>query len=62
MFKEFAVRQTVQGVDFPALIDLYLRGRLPFDKFVTERIALDQVEKAFDMMHASEVQRSVVVL
>ena len=48
--------------DFPALIDLYLQGRLPLDKFVTERIGLDQVEKAFDTMHAGEVLRSVVVL
>jgi S-(hydroxymethyl)mycothiol dehydrogenase len=47
--------------DFPALIDLYLQGRLPLDKFVTERIALDQVEKAFETMHTGEVLRSVVV-
>ncbi|MER7333656.1 MULTISPECIES: S-(hydroxymethyl)mycothiol dehydrogenase [unclassified Micromonospora] len=48
--------------DFPMLIDLYLQGRLPLDKFVTERIAIDEVEKAFHTMHAGEVLRSVVVL
>jgi S-(hydroxymethyl)mycothiol dehydrogenase len=48
--------------DFPMLIDLYLQGRLPLDKFVTERIALDDVEKAFHTMRAGEVLRSVVVL
>ncbi|OXM75029.1 MULTISPECIES: S-(hydroxymethyl)mycothiol dehydrogenase [Amycolatopsis] len=47
--------------DFPVLIDLYLQGRLPLDRFVTERIALDDVEKAFHTMHAGEVLRSVVV-
>ncbi|WP_330252666.1 S-(hydroxymethyl)mycothiol dehydrogenase [Nocardia sp. NBC_00565] len=47
--------------DFPMLIDLYLQGRLPLERFVTERIALDQVEKAFSAMHAGEVLRSVVV-
>jgi S-(hydroxymethyl)mycothiol dehydrogenase len=48
--------------DFPALVDLYQQGRLPLDKFVSERIKLDQVEEAFDTMHRGEVLRSVVVL
>src|SRR5690348_11511356 len=48
--------------DFPALVDLYEQGRLPLDKFVSERIKLDQVEEAFDTMHRGEVLRSVVVL
>ncbi|OKJ97649.1 S-(hydroxymethyl)mycothiol dehydrogenase [Amycolatopsis sp. CB00013] len=46
--------------DFPMLIDLYLQGSLPLDKFVTERIALDGVEQAFGRMHAGDVLRSVV--
>ncbi|MBW8735661.1 MAG: zinc-binding dehydrogenase, partial [Streptomyces turgidiscabies] len=48
--------------DFPMLIDLYLQGRLPLDAFVTETIALDDVEKAFERMHGGDVLRSVVVL
>lgn len=48
--------------DFPMLIDLYRQGRLPLDRFVTERIALDDVEQAFHTMHQGEVLRSVVVL
>jgi len=48
--------------DFPALVDLYEQGRLPLDKFVSERIKLDQVEEAFETMHRGEVLRSVVVL
>ncbi|MGI5517204.1 S-(hydroxymethyl)mycothiol dehydrogenase [Streptomyces sp. CA-106131] len=47
--------------DFPMLIDLYLRGRLNLDAFVTETIALDEVEKAFARMHQGDVLRSVVV-
>ncbi|MGW2857926.1 S-(hydroxymethyl)mycothiol dehydrogenase, partial [Streptomyces sp. NPDC001215] len=43
-------------------IDLHLQGRLPLDKFVTETIALDEVEKAFERMHQGDVLRSVVVL
>ncbi|MET8637258.1 S-(hydroxymethyl)mycothiol dehydrogenase [Streptomyces sp. NPDC004096] len=48
--------------DFPMLIDLHLQGRLPLEKFVTETIALDEVEKAFERMHHGDVLRSVVVL
>ncbi|MBB3728374.1 S-(hydroxymethyl)mycothiol dehydrogenase [Nonomuraea dietziae] len=48
--------------DFPMLIDLFLQGRLPLDRFVSEKIALDQVEEAFTRMHRGEVLRSVVVL
>ncbi|GAA3747948.1 S-(hydroxymethyl)mycothiol dehydrogenase [Streptomyces sp. NEAU-PBA10] len=47
--------------DFPMLIDLYQQGRLDLDSFVTETIALDEVEKAFTKMHTGEVLRSVVV-
>ncbi len=48
--------------DFPYLIDQYLYGLLDLNAFVTETIALDQVEEAFAKMHRGEVLRSVVVL
>jgi S-(hydroxymethyl)mycothiol dehydrogenase len=48
--------------DFPMLVDLHLQGRLPLQKFVSETIALDQVEAAFAKMQRGEVLRSVVVL
>ena len=48
--------------DFPMLIDLYRQGRLPLDKFVTETIALEDVEEAFHKMERGEVLRSVVVM
>ncbi|WP_086844723.1 S-(hydroxymethyl)mycothiol dehydrogenase [Streptomyces coeruleofuscus] len=47
--------------DFPLLVDLYRQGRLDLDAFVTETIALGEVEKAFEKMHSGEVLRSVVV-
>ncbi|HET7718578.1 MAG TPA: S-(hydroxymethyl)mycothiol dehydrogenase [Acidimicrobiales bacterium] len=47
--------------DFPLLIDLYLSGRFPLDRFVTETVALDEVEEAFARMQGGEVLRSVVV-
>jgi S-(hydroxymethyl)mycothiol dehydrogenase len=47
--------------DFPMLVELYRQGRLDLDAFVSEKIALDDVEKAFEKMHHGEVLRSVVV-
>ncbi|GAB3554626.1 S-(hydroxymethyl)mycothiol dehydrogenase [Arthrobacter tumbae] len=48
--------------DFPMLVDHYRQGNLDLDAFVTERIALDQVEEAFTKMHDGVVLRSVVEL
>ncbi|MET9223242.1 S-(hydroxymethyl)mycothiol dehydrogenase [Streptomyces sp. NPDC088197] len=48
--------------DFPMLIDLHLQGRLDLGAFVTETIALDEVEAAFARMSEGDVLRSVVVL
>lgn len=47
--------------DFPMLIDLHRQGRLPLDRFVTERIGIDDVEQTFAAMGAGKVLRSVVV-
>ncbi|MFT4127053.1 MAG: S-(hydroxymethyl)mycothiol dehydrogenase [Gordonia sp. (in: high G+C Gram-positive bacteria)] len=46
--------------DFPMLIDLYEQGRLPLDKFVSERVGLGDVEAAFAAMESGRVLRSVV--
>ncbi|MFI1093409.1 S-(hydroxymethyl)mycothiol dehydrogenase [Streptomyces sp. NPDC020917] len=48
--------------DFPMLIDLYLQGRLDLEAFVSETIALDDIEAAFRRMQDGEVLRSVVML
>ena len=47
--------------DFPLLVDLYLQGRLDLDRFVSETIALDDVEGAFARMQKGKVLRSVVL-
>ncbi|HWD04147.1 MAG TPA: S-(hydroxymethyl)mycothiol dehydrogenase [Amycolatopsis sp.] len=46
--------------DFPMLVELYLQGRLPLEKFVTERIGVGDVEQAFEHMREGSVLRSVV--
>jgi len=48
--------------DFPMLTGLYLQGRLPLEKFVSEIIEPDDVEAAFTKMQTGEVLRSVVKL
>lgn len=48
--------------DFPMLVNLYLQGRLNLDGFVSETIALDEVEEAFHKMEGGQVLRSVVEL
>ncbi|MFN2540112.1 MAG: S-(hydroxymethyl)mycothiol dehydrogenase [Mycobacteriales bacterium] len=48
--------------DFPLLIELWQQGRFPLGEFVSERIALQDVEEAFHKMERGEVLRSVVLL
>jgi len=48
--------------DFPMLIDLFLQGRLPLDRFVSETIGIEDIEDAFAKMREGKVLRSVVVL
>ena len=43
------------------LIDFYLAGRLDLDRYVSETIAIDEVEDAFHKMERGEVLRSVVM-
>jgi len=47
--------------DFPMFADLYLQGRLPLDRFVTETIGLADVEEELLRMQRGEVLRSVVL-
>lgn len=44
----------------PQLVDLYLKGELDLDGFVSHRITLDQVNHGFDLMHAQDGIRSVI--
>jgi len=42
------------------LIDLFLQGRLPLDRFVSETIGIEDIEDAFAKMREGKVLRSVV--
>jgi S-(hydroxymethyl)glutathione dehydrogenase/alcohol dehydrogenase len=50
----------VPSVDFPRYAALHLEGRLPIDRLVTGRIALDDLEPAFERMRRGEGVRSVI--
>lgn len=45
--------------DFPYLIDLFLQGRLPLDRFVTGRTDLAGVDGALDALHDGDTLRTV---
>jgi S-(hydroxymethyl)mycothiol dehydrogenase len=48
--------------DFPALLDLYRRGRLPLDRLVSRRLPLDAVDEAFVEMRGGSALRVVLDL
>lgn len=53
---------TVPARDFPLLARLYLDGKLPVDRLITNRFPLDEVNDAFDLMRSGAKGRSVLML
>jgi S-(hydroxymethyl)glutathione dehydrogenase/alcohol dehydrogenase len=47
--------------DMPRYVDFYLDGRLKLDEMISSRIALDELNTAFDRMRKGEAARQVVV-
>lgn len=48
-------------VDMPRYVDFYLDGRLHLDEMISSRIALEEVNDAFDRMRKGEAARQVIV-
>jgi alcohol dehydrogenase len=48
--------------DIPRYIDLYRAGRLPIDRLLSERIALDQLNEGFDRLADGRTIRQILVL
>ena len=44
----------------PQLVDMYMKGELELDGFISHRITLDEVNKGFDLMHEQDGIRSVI--
>jgi len=49
------------ATDFPSLAQSYLRGDLFLDQLITQRIALDEINRGFDDLKAGRAIRSVIV-
>jgi S-(hydroxymethyl)glutathione dehydrogenase/alcohol dehydrogenase len=47
--------------DVPRIVDWYMDGRIAIDPLITHTMPLDDINRAFDLMHAGESIRSVVV-
>jgi S-(hydroxymethyl)glutathione dehydrogenase/alcohol dehydrogenase len=51
----------VAAVDFPRYAEAYLSGRLPVERLIDRRLALADVEDAFDRLRAGNAARQVIV-
>ncbi len=47
--------------DVPRIVDWYLEGKINIDDLITHTMPLDDINDAFDLMHAGESIRSVVI-
>jgi S-(hydroxymethyl)glutathione dehydrogenase/alcohol dehydrogenase len=47
--------------DVPRIVDWYMAGRIEIDPMITHVLSLEEINRGFDLMHAGESIRSVVV-
>lgn len=47
--------------DVPKIVDWYMKGKIEIDPMITHVLTLDEINQGFDLMHAGESIRSVVV-
>jgi S-(hydroxymethyl)glutathione dehydrogenase/alcohol dehydrogenase len=47
--------------DVPKIVDWYMDGKIEIDPMITHTLSLDEINKGFDLMHAGESIRAVVV-
>ena len=47
--------------DVPRIVDWYMNGKINIDDLITHTMPLDEINTAFDLMHAGESIRSVVL-
>ena len=48
--------------DIPRYVDLFRGGRLPVDRLLTGTLALDDINRGFDLLHEGKAVRQVVLL
>src|SRR5438445_3615659 len=47
--------------DVPKIVDWYMEGKIRIDELITHKLALADINQGFDLMHAGQSIRSVVV-
>ena len=47
--------------DVPKIVDWYMNGKIEIDPMITHVLSLEEINKGFDLMHAGESIRSVVL-
>ena len=47
--------------DVPKIVDWYMSGKIEIDPMITHVLTLDEINRGFDLMHAGESIRSVVI-
>jgi len=47
--------------DVPRIVDWYMNGKIEIDPMITHVLSLEEINKGFDLMHAGESIRSVVL-
>jgi S-(hydroxymethyl)glutathione dehydrogenase/alcohol dehydrogenase len=47
--------------DTPRIVDWYMDGKIQIDPMITHRLTLEEINQGFDLMHAGQSIRSVVV-
>jgi S-(hydroxymethyl)glutathione dehydrogenase / alcohol dehydrogenase len=47
--------------DVPRIVDWYMDGKIEIDPMITHQLKLEEINRGFDLMHAGESIRSVVV-
>ena len=48
--------------DVPKIVDWYMDGKIKIDELITHTLPLDQINHAFELMHAGESIRTVVTM
>jgi S-(hydroxymethyl)glutathione dehydrogenase/alcohol dehydrogenase len=47
--------------DVPKIVDWYMSGKIEIDPMITHTMPLDDINKAFDLMHEGKSIRSVII-
>jgi len=56
----FGLRWVKGRSQLPGYVDRYLKGEIRIDDYITHSFGLEDINRAFDLMHRGESIRSVV--